>query len=389
MLVIFREVLSFPVKLITFIYKLIICAFLHVISSANQGNALSSSLDAHWLRASFKNCVKSSHVLGRGGKQWFPLTNCGPATMPSNDTHTHQCYHLTNNCLYFIKFHSDSGIPESISAIAKSSFTVEEINIAYLTIRDSVPESDRHERCSKNLSPEKKITQMCEWLKTTMAIFVCPENPYSLPPAKPADLNLISVHNVAKKALVTSESLSKVAEDANAIPELRNDLSKMTSQIEEMRRQQEVLIDSLKNFRDLTNHSTAGPPPKSTPASPHYSPGVPSQDITLSSAETTEGQQPAGSVPSPPPPSIPSYSEVLTSNIRENTDGWQLQTRRKRDKPNRNNNNNSAHQSDNKDSSTQRQKRCHVVIHNLHSSVTYDNIKERVIELTGSEPLIL
>ena len=335
-----------------------------------------------------------------------------------SDTNKCKCVHLTNNCLYFIKFHSDSGLPDSIVDIVKSSFTVEEIKIAFTTIRDWLPESSRQERHAKHVSVDKQIQEISHRLKTTMDIHIFPEDPYKLPPAKPGDLNLNSVHNVALKAI----------KDAQAIPDLTNGLAEIKSQIDKLFNQQEFIIDNITKLKESTELSES-PPSDEVPDTLHHSPTAPQNASNTSEEEVTQWEQPTPTAPSPsmaiplhlaptvplgtsntsdeegtnggqptptsPSPSLPSppvgasYSQALQTDTQEEGIGeWQEVRRRRKDRPIRNIDTTQINQR-NFPARRRFEKRCHIVIHHLHSSVTLEAIEQRVKELTGSVPLII
>ena len=447
------KVLSFPVKLFIYMWKYVICVILYVIPLTNQDSGLLVSPQSPLAEFVIQKSEKFSPMeeSEESVNICEPLTACVSGNMTSADTSQKStCTHLTNNCLFFIKFHSDSGYQDAVAEIVKASFSEEEINIAYVSIREVTPESERKERPGKKLDIHKKITNMSLWLKTSTDIHICPENPYSLPPSKPADLNLVSVHTVAAKALKTSLSLSKSVEEASAIPGMLNDLSTMKAQIDEMRRQQEDLLASLSTLNALSDQllrpSPTGmstdlhqPPPHeetSNSKQPHPSvprtesplltaesiggnqasappPSVPRTEPPLPTAESTGGNKASAPPPSgprteptvptaestggnqasTPPPSSPStsYSEAVKSISVVVGSGWQTQGRNKRVKPiAKQINMPSNHNNSNRSPDHRRfEKRCHIVIHNLHSSVTMDDIKTRVNLLTGADPLIL
>ena len=422
------KVLSFPVKLFIYMWKYVICVILYVIPLTNQDSGLLVSPQSPLAEFVIQKSEKFSPMEEReeSVNVCEPLTASVSGNMTSVDTSQKStCTHLTNNCLFFIKFHSDSGYQDAVAEIVKASFSEEEINIAYVSIREVTPESERKERPGKKLDIHKKITNMSLWLKTSTDIHICPENPYSLPPSKPADLNLVSVHTVAAKALKTSLSLSKSVEEASAIPGMLNDLSTMKAQIDEMRRQQEDLLASLSTLNAISDQlilpSPTGmstdpqqpPPHEETSNSKQPHPSVPRTEPPLPTAVSTGGNQasaPPPSVPrtepslptaestggnqaSTPPPSSPStsYSEAVKSNSDVVGSGWQTQGRNKRVKPiAKQINRPSNHNNSNRTPDHRRfEKRCHIVIHNLHSSVTLDDIKTRVNLLTGADPLIL
>ena len=384
------KVLSLPVKIIISICKLVICVIFYIIVIANQ--IVGVSFSPRCLLA--ENIVQKSEKTSRV-ETGEPETNRCPTTtgltteMAQSNTHSN-CVPLTNNCLFFIHYHSKSGTQDAIADIVKKFYNDEEINIAYVSIREVVPESERRERTSKSITNQKKVNDMFLWLDMDLNIHIIPDNPYALPPFKPDDLSLVSVHSVATKALESSQL--KSSEVTKLIPGLSDDLSAMKSQIDEMKNQHDYLLDSLKKLHILNNQLVSNPdllgtlkhpqPPTTTPTTTSVS------NFPLSLGESTEGEQDNSNIPQSPPST--SYSEALKLDTLADNDGWQtVQSRKKRDKPIFNQPINHQFKSDNNSNQRRFVKRCHVVIHNLHYSVTEADIRKRVIELTGSEPLLL
>ena len=255
------------------------------------------------------------------------------------------------------------------------------------------------------------------------------DDPFSMPPKGPADLSLTAVYNTAETARRESKFLSeKIVETNEKVEETNKKVSLLLDMFRELqdsgKSELSLLWDAIKGSQDSSDSHSAGNHTPASWASIVSSPPnntrkvgvrcevgmtVPSQvgnalphseEASASPVDLRQG--PVGLPNSPPPPVPPVEDRPLVKNTspREISDplsppqpaaveeagGWQTQASRKKKSasrlpvgPNPNN----------RDSPRPKpEKRCHVVIHNLHSSVTPDVIVERAKFLTGSDPLI-
>ena len=306
-----------------------------------------------------------------------------------------KCSHLTNNCLYFIKYHLETSSQDDIVNTVVASFNEEEIQTAYISIRELMPDTEIKDRSVKNLPPHMRAIEMFLWFKTAKNIHVFPDDPYCLPSLMSADSISDSMQAVA--ALDTSPTMKNPVEAG-----LTNDLSFMKTQLEEMKSLQKEMLDTFKNLNVVSDQLAQPPLPRGI--SPCHPPPIdhsrPRPSLTLqangfpltpaSSSDggepdhkNEEGEREGGEEDSSSHP----YAKALKSNM--NVPAWRIAGGKKKPKPHLNPVN--THHPSHNDMSAKRryEKRCHVAIHNLHFSVTSDDIKNRVNMLTGSDPLIL
>ena len=293
-------------------------------------------------------------------------------------TSNEHCSHLTNNCLYFINFHLETGTQDAIVDTVMASFDDQAIEAAFVSLREVIPESEIKDRSVKKKQDRTRVTDMLLWFKAAKNIHVFPEDPYSLPSLMSANSNSELKQAVAAKTSVTSPSIETTKEAG-----LSDDLTKMKNQLEEMKYLQKDILATFKNLRVMSDQLIQPPRPSICQQNSGF-PLTTASSSDVGDSDHKNDEEEEGEENS----STQLYAEALKSYTKASK--WQTApVRKKKNKPHLNRVD--THQLTNNNTSAQRryEKRCHVVIHNLHSSVTIEDIKNRVIMITGSDPLIL
>lgn len=311
--------------------------------------------------------------------------------------------YIANNLVYTLHYNVDRSSSDTLTKIIREHFNDEDIKLAFSVSSDFIPEiqGPKFRNCTVS-SPTKQLSLLISWLQTSSPLpQIFAPHPYSLPPPDIKDLSSVTAYNTAKKSLKTSNALEAT---------LNEKIVKLSDQME-------MITDSLHTIECRLPPPPVPdiPPPGSSPSvrakntyagrvSPASTPlrgGADRPSATHShipsGRETIQRAVQASPQVSPLDVNVPIVSEShdteagsvgdvgLETGMAERwrTDGHSDRDRRKQKRIHK-----EMHRPTTQERTPVHQKRCHKVVYNLPSTVSEGDIKNHVMYITGSEPII-